>query len=115
MGIEINLSNLNIGKNTEFMNNAKIKNSNDVHINLEHMEIHDYVKVLNHLEIDPVLNELKYQSLSMDKNSAEYLKIKNIIGEKQWDKVDFIRCAIKHISEFSQGVLASIIANYITK
>ena len=115
MGIEINLSDLNIGRNAEVMNGATVRNSDDVQISLENIEIREYAKVLNHLEIDPVINELRQQAQSMDRNSDEYLEIKNIVSVKQWNKDNFIKCAIKHIGEFSQGVLASIIANYITK
>jgi len=115
MGIEIDLSNLNISGNAEIMNDVKIRNGNDVHISLKHAEINEQTKVLNNLEVDSVLNELRQQAQSMDKNSAEYLKIKKIIDVKQWNKDDFAGCVIKHIGEFSQGVLASIVANFITK
>lgn len=115
MGIEINLSNLDISGNAEIMGNAKIRNNDDVLISLNHAKIGENAKVLNDLEIDSVLNELKQQVQLMDRNSAEYLKIKKIVGVKQWNKEDFISCVLKHIGEFSQGVLASIVANFITK
>lgn len=115
MGIEINLVDLNIGRGAEIMEGVRISNTDDIHFNLERMDIHEYAKVLSHLEIDPLLNKLKQQAQTMDKNSAEYLEIRDIVSEKQWNKDQFVRCAIKHISEFSQGVFASIIANYISK
>lgn len=115
MGIEINLSDLNISGNAKVMDDMEIRSSDDVRISLEHIEIREYAKVLNHLEIAPVLNELRQQAQSMDKKSAEYLKINEIVSAKRWNKEEFIRCAIKHISEFSKGVLASVVANYMAK
>lgn len=115
MGIEINLSDLNITGNAELMGNAKIMGGKDVRISLEHAEIGEYAKVLNNLEIDTVLNELEQKVPYMDKNSAEYVEVEKLIDQKQWNKNDFIGCVIKHISEFSQGVLASIVANLATR
>lgn len=115
MGIEIDLSDLNISGNAEVMENVKIRNSNDVHISLKYLNISENAKILNNLEIDPILEELMQQAQVMDRNSVEYLKIKKILGVKQWNKDYFIRCVKKHISEFSQGVLASIVANFLMK
>lgn len=115
MGIEIDLSDLNISGNAKIMENAKIRGSKDVHVSLKQAEISEYAKVLNNLEIDTLLSDLSQQAQYMDKNSSEYAKIKKIISVKQWDKNDFIGCIVRHISEFSQGVLASIVANLIIK
>ena len=115
MGIEINLSDLNISGNAEIMDNVKIRNTNDLHIALKNSDIKENAKVLNDLEIDSLLNELMQQARVMDKNSREYPKIKKILGIKQWNKDDFIECVLKHTSEFSQGVLASIVANFLTR
>ena len=115
MGIEINLEHLNISGNAEVMENAKIRNNNDVYIGLRHSDISERAKILNNLEIDSMLKELMRQAQIMDKDSIEYPKIKEILNVKRWDKTDFIKCISKHISEFSQGVLASIVANFITK
>lgn len=115
MGIEINLNDLNISGSAEVMENVKIRNSNDVHISLKHLDMIENAKVLNNLEIDSILKELIQQAQVMDKNSLEYSRIKKILGIKQWNKDNFIECVLKHISEFTQGVLASVVANIITK
>lgn len=115
MGIEISLHDLKVSGSAEIMNGAKVRSNNDVHISLEHAEIKEYAKVLNDLEIDSVLNELSQQARTMDKNSVEYQEIRKIIGVKQWNKNEFVKCITKHISEFSKGVLASIVANAISK
>jgi len=115
MGIKIDLNDLNISGNAEVMENVKIRNSNDVHIGLKRMNIGENAKILNNLEIDSTLKELASQAQIMDKNSDEYPQIKKILSVKQWNKDDFIECVLKHISVFSQGVLASIVANFLTK
>ena len=115
MGIEIDLDDLNVSGNAEVMEHVKIRNSNDVHVGLKHLNISENAKVLKNLEINPILNELMQQVQDMDGNSAEYPKIKKILDEKKWNKTEFVECVSKHISEFSQGVLASIVANFITK
>lgn len=116
MGIEISLNNLNISGNAEVMDKVKIRNNDDVHIDLQHADIRDNAKVLNDLEINPLLNELTRQVQTMDKNSPEYSQIKKILDVKKWNKDDFIKCIARHIGEFSQGVLASIVAaHFFTK
>lgn len=110
MGIEIDLHDLNINGTAEVMQNVKIKSSDDVHIGLHHADIRENAKVLNDLEIVPLLDELARQAKIMDKCSPEYTKIKKILGVKKWNKADFIECVLRHIGEFSQGVLASIVA-----
>lgn len=116
MGIEINLNDLNISGNAGVMGNAKISNSDDVHIGIQHTDIRENAKVLNDLEIDPLLDELKQQLQIMDKNSPEYQELKKILDVKKWNKADFLGSVLRHIGEFSQGVLASIVAaRFFTK
>lgn len=110
MGIEIDLRDLNISGNAEVIKNVKIKSREDIRIGLHHADIRENAKVLNDLEIMPLLDELARQAKMMDKDSPEYPEIKKILGVKKWNKSDFIGCALKHIGEFSQGVLASIVA-----
>lgn len=114
MGIEINLSNLNISGEAEILNNAKINNSDDVHIELKSLDVSGRAKLLENIEINPLLEKLEQKAQFMDKNSEEYLEIEKILNRKRWDKDSFTGCLIKHIGEFSQGVLASIVANLIT-
>lgn len=92
------------------MGNVKIENSDVVHIGLQHTDIKENAKVLNDLEIDPLLDELKQQLQIMDKNAPEYQELKKILDVKKWNKVDFMRSVLRHIGEFSKGVLASIVA-----
>ena len=116
MGIEINLKGLSVKGDSEILNNAKISScSNDVHIDLEEIEIDGQAKLLNNLEITPILEQLRQQALNMDIDSKEYPAVQSILGVKGWEKEAFVKCIRKHVGDFSKGVLASIVANYITR
>lgn len=115
MGINISLSDMKINDNAKVLNNASIKSNEDVSINLQSMEINGQAAVLNDLEIDSVLQELNKRIQKMDKNSDEYFRIQEILKVKRWKKKNFINCVIAHMGEFSQGVLASVLANFLTK
>ncbi len=112
MGPEINLNGSKIGGNARVLNNAAIKN-NDTHIELQNSEIYGKAIVLENLEIAPVLEGLKQKVKSMNQNSKEYSEIQNILGVQRWSKREFIKCITKHLGEFSQGVLASVVANLL--
>ncbi len=116
MGINITISNSNISENAKVLGNAKLANSpnDNITMNIVDTVINGDAEVLKDLEISSVLTELEHQIQTMDKNSAEYLRLKNILAEKQWDKQNFLACIKKHLGEFSQGVFASILANLLT-
>lgn len=114
MAIEINLSGAKIYENASVLNGAVIHEDSDVHIDLSSSEISGQSKVLDNLEINSLLNMLEDKSTFMDKSSNEYMEIQRILKVKNWDKKEFITCIKKHLAEFSQGVLASIIANLLT-
>ena len=113
MGIEIDLSGAKISENARVLNYTKVKGSNDVHIDLHSSEISGQTKVLEKLEISSVLNTLEDASATMDRNSSEYLEIQKLLKVRNWNKKDFIIRITKHLGEFSQGVLASIVANWL--
>jgi len=113
MGVEINLSGLKISDNAKVLNNATIKNNDDICIQLHNSEIFGEAIVLDNLEISPVLEELKQELQSMNQNSKEYSEIQKILKVQQWSKKSFVKCITKHLGEFSQGVLASVVANFL--
>ena len=114
MGIEINLSGMKIGDNVRLLNDASIRGDGEVSLRLESLELSGQAAILDNLQIDSVLEELGKRVLQMDKDSDEYLRIQEILKRKQWKKENFINCVLKHVSDFSQGVLASVVANFLT-
>ena len=114
MGIEIDLSGAEIGGNVDLLNHTTVKGSNDVRIDLHSSKISGQANVLEKLEISSVLNTLEDRSAFMDRNSDEYMEIQKLLKVKNWNDHDLIKRITKHLGEFSQGVLASIVANLIT-
>ena len=114
MAIKISISNSTITEDARVLNNARISDSEDIDIDIYDTKINGRAVVWENLTIEPVLNELNQKAAMMDKNYSEFEQIQRIIEVKNWNKKDFIRCIAKHVAEFSQGVLASVIANYIT-
>lgn len=114
MEIDINLNNLHVKGDAEIIEDAQIS-GNNIHIDLEEIEIEGQAKILNNLDIIPILELLRQQAANMDEGSVEYSAVQSILKVKGWDKHSFAKCIRKHVSEFSKGVLASIVANYFTR
>lgn len=114
MGVEINIGNTKISGNARVLNETTIKNNSDVKINVLDSEINGQAVVLENLKIDSILEELKQKVGQMDKDSKEYLEIQAMLGAGQEGNKNMIERIKKHLLEFSQGVLASIVANMLT-
>lgn len=114
MGVEINISNTKINNKSAVLTNTTIRNNDDVKVNILDSEINGQAVVLDNLKIDSVLEELKQKVDQMDKDSKEYLEVQEILGTGQGNDKNMIERIKKHLLEFSQGVLASIVANMLT-
>ena len=114
MGIENNIGNTKIGDNARVLPDTSIRNNADVKINVLDSEINGQAVVLENLKIDSVLEELKQKVGQMDKDSKEYLEIQAMLEAGQESDKNVIKRMKKHLLEFSQGVLASIVANKLT-
>lgn len=114
MGIEITISNTNISDNSSILKNTIIKNNDDISVKLHNLDVNGQATILENLEINLVLEELDRKAQLMDKNTSEYSSIQEVLKEEQWNKKSFAKRILEHLGEFSQGVLASVIANFIT-
>ncbi len=114
MAIRISISNSTITEDARVLNNATIRNRGDIDINFSDTKINGRAVVWENLNIDSVLTELNQKTELMDRNSREYGEVQKVLQVKSWNRKDFIKCAAKHVAEFSQGVLASVIANQIS-
>lgn len=115
MGISIKMSGLDIGDDSKVFNNVVIKNNDDIDVELKDTRIFGGASVLSDLEIENVIKELNHEVQSMDKSSKEYSEICEIMKIPIWNKKEIFKCIISHLGEFSQGILASVIANVITR
>lgn len=114
MAIRISISNATIVQDARVLNNVTIRDDGDIAIDISDTTIGGKTVVWENLNIEAVINDLNKRAMLMDRNSREYGEVQEILQIKTWDKKTFIRCIAKHVTEFSQGVLASIIANYIS-
>lgn len=116
MGININMAGIEIGGNAEVLNDLTIKSSTDTPIDivLENAKIFGHAVVLKNVRIDSVLNELSKEAQIMNTSSSEYLEIQKILRKQKWDLKEFTTCVKNHLISFSEGVLASILASYLT-
>lgn len=111
MAINITVDNSKISDNSSVLGRATIEGTKDTDltIKLKELEVNGQATVLDDLKVK-VMEELKHEASSMDKNSVEYKEIQEFLEKKQWNKSHIIN----HLKSFSEGVLASIIANYLT-
>ena len=106
MGIKLNISNVKIGGSARMLNNATMTNLDCTEIGLHDIEINGQAQLLENLEIKPVIKE---------NNVDGYARVKEVPEVKQWDIKKFWKCVVAHLKDFLKDVLASIIANHITK
>lgn len=113
MGVEINIGGTKIGDRAEVLNSVFIR-GNNVKVNVLNSEINGQAAVLEDLKVDSILEDLKKAVQQMDKDSEEYLEVQKILRLGRGDDKSIMERIKKHLLEFSQGVLASIVANMIT-
>lgn len=114
MAIRISINNSTITQDARVLNNVAIRDGADIDVDISDTKICGRAVVWENLSIEPVLNELNQKAELMDRNSREFEEVQKILQVKSWNRKEFIKCVAKHVTEFSQGVLASVIANYIS-
>ena len=114
MPVRICISNSTITQDARVLNNATIRDDQEINIDILNTKVNGRAVVWENLSIEPVLTELKQKSELMDRDSREFGEVQKILQVKSWNKKDFIKCIAQHVTEFSRGVLASIVANYIS-
>lgn len=111
MAIKINISDVTMKDDSELMRGASFRGTQDVELEVSKLKLHQNAKVLEDLKIEPIIEELENVIVSMDKNSSEYLELQKILSVKDSNKTNILKMITKHIGNFTQGVLASIVAN----
>lgn len=115
MGCKIDISGLKVGGDAEILDRVEIGEVDNIDINVKNLNVDGKMTLLNDLQINTLIAELREKSLSMDKNSKEYVGIQEILRKKKWNKADFIKQIGRHMASFSEGVLASIVAGFLIK
>lgn len=116
MSVKINLNNLKMSGNSKVMTNAIIRDSNDdIQIDAANAELNDSALLLTDAKIGTVLDELNQKYILLDASSNEYAEIQKILSMSPNNKKELSKLITKHIAEFSQGLLANIVTNLLTK
>jgi len=113
MAINITLRNVKASDQASLLNNAHIKSS-DVSIGVEDLVLKGEANVLSHLKIEDTLQELDQVFKSLDVHHPEYYSIRDILSTSRKDKRLLAAKFVKHVGNFAQGVLASVLANHIS-
>lgn len=111
MAIDIRITNSTVSENASVLGGATIESTKntDLIVRLDKLEVTGQATILNDIKVK-IMDELKSEVSLMDKSSVEYKEIQEILEKKQWDK----NRIIKHLVSFSEGVLASVLGNYLT-
>lgn len=112
MSSEITISGLDIGEDARFLNDVTISDDN-IKVRVENINVKGKLELLNDVEIDSVVSALRDRVPNMDHDSEEYKEINEIIHTAGHDKKNRREKMLRHLGNFSQGVLASILANLI--
>lgn len=112
MAIKINISDVKMEDDSKLMSNASFRGTQDVDLEARKLELHQNAKVLNDLKIEPVIEELENVIVSMDSNSEEYLELQKMLSAIQGsNRTNILKMLTQHLGNFTQGVLAGIVAN----
>ncbi len=116
MSIKIEIKNNVIKGNTKIGNNSKITEgfNSESTISINNSDIKGDISILENLEISTVFNQVKVCMRQMEKNSIEYQDLKLLLEEDKTNRVEILNHIKNHLANFAQGVLASVIANYIS-
>lgn len=112
---EISVENLDISGSAEVGNDIRIVDNEDGKISIKDIIIKGDAKILNNLDIQAVKNDLVSILSGMDKESREYMSMKRIMDNGENDDKTFRKKLFDHLKNFTEGVVASVVANYITK
>lgn len=107
MAIEISITNSSFKDESKVLNNMKAATDEDVKIRLEDITLERNVQMLNDLEIGVLMQ-------NEDISREEYFALQKIMKVKE-EKSKYRNMILEHISTFSQGVLASVVANMLTR
>ncbi len=111
MGININLENIKAGGSVKFMNDSSVNGSTEVNVNLNNINLQKDLEFLSNTKIADAINDAE-KSLSPD--SKEYQALEKIKRIKAADSTSIRNAVLNHIASFATGTLANVLAGYIT-
>ena len=117
MAIKISITNIKSAKDCSIMNGTKINgySEEDVEIKFNGLKTLGGMHLLDNFEITNIKSTLSKTILTMDKKDPEYMAIQELLCNPVSSPDSFTKKILTHIGQFTEGVLANIVSNYITK
>ena len=112
MSVKITMENVTIGDKAKILNDARI-DSSDAKIKLKDLILSGESEVLERIQINDVCGELRKQMNRLDKASAEYLSLEELLSVGKKDKQSFWQEVWKHLVSFSEGVAVNVVTGLL--
>lgn len=114
MGVNIVVDNIKVGGDLDILNDAKISSRTDSNIELHNLLAKGNTAILNNLNLEELKEDLSEKLVVMNKNTCEYQQLKKLLNEYGKGKEKFGKKLLEHLQSFAEGVVASVVANYIS-
>ena len=115
MVIKIAIDGSEITGNSKVLNNLRGNGYEDVNINIKNTKIKDKSMVLENVDLTSLMSSLETTLKNSNTMNREHILLREILVYKDSDSNILRNKLLKHLTEFYQGVLASIVANYFSK
>lgn len=114
MGVKITLDGIKAGGNTKVLRNAKIR-STDAELILRDLTVDGNAEILENLDIDDFCNEVMSDDVLFGMSPEEYISFQKVIKHKNRNRSTFLNSLFQHLLSFSEGVIASVVASFLTQ
>lgn len=111
MAIDIQIKNLDVKGNTRLLNNAMLQGSTS--INLDNIAISGGSVILDNLNVTDFCNAI--QGTYSQMSASERASMEKVLAQKENKKSSFIRTLRQHLVNFSEGVAAGVVANWLPR
>ncbi len=111
MGFEFTLENAIVKNSRIFTDNKGA--FEDAKIVLKDSEINDTI-LLSNLDLQGFCSQVNNRKVCMQMSADEYVSIQQVL-KKNSDRKAFVHALLQHLSSFGEGVVASLVANYIQR
>ena len=109
MAVEIKVNNLHINGNSRMLNKATLPDNTSLH--LEGICISGDAVILNELNVAAFCDAIQATAYKM--SASEYASIQKVLRKEKSGKDCFLKALRQHLVNFSEGVAASVVANWI--
>lgn len=111
MAVEIKVNNLHINGNCRILNKATLPDNTS--LRLERICISGDSVILDELNVAAFRDAIQATAYKM--SASEYASIQKVLRKGKSGKDRFIKALRQHLINFSEGIAASVVANWLQK